>query len=218
MHIMNNSTDFVRTSGNQTIGDTKIFTGSFYKKVDLDVTQNPEENIYTDNKLITNQDDSAMSYTTLSLTTEGSIVNVLYLRRMINEKYRYTGFSNIMDSEGNGFTCAVSAHDKNDPLYKFDSVITAGDLVNDAKDFNIVHKSGNEEIAGIKTFTNDITAPNQVDYTRITNCITKIPQDIKLELNEGVLTLKAGSKIYYPNGKDESGNNLFTTYIVQSDR
>lgn len=30
----------------------------------------------------------------------------------------------------------------------------------------------------------------------ITNCITKIPQDIKLELNAGTLTLKAGSKVY----------------------
>lgn len=35
---------------------------------------------------------------------------------------------------------------------------------------------------------------------KITNCITKIPQDIKLELKDGVLTLKAGSKVYVPNG------------------
>lgn len=34
----------------------------------------------------------------------------------------------------------------------------------------------------------------------ITNCITEIPQDIKLELNAGTLTLKAGSKVYVPNG------------------
>lgn len=34
----------------------------------------------------------------------------------------------------------------------------------------------------------------------ITNCITKIPQDIKLELTNGTLTLKAGSKVYVPNG------------------
>lgn len=66
----------------------------------------------------------------------------------------------------------------------------------------------NEEIAGTKTFTDDITAPNQVDYTQITNCITKIPQDIKLELNNGVLTLKAGSKIYYPDG---------TSVIIEND-
>jgi hypothetical protein len=36
--------------------------------------------------------------------------------------------------------------------------------------------------------------------SNVTNCITKIPQDIKLELNNGTLTLKAGSKVYKPNG------------------
>ena len=40
---------------------------------------------------------------------------------------------------------------------------------------------------------------------RITNCITNIPQDIKLELNNGTLTLKAGSKFYIPNGFEEDG-------------
>lgn len=36
--------------------------------------------------------------------------------------------------------------------------------------------------------------------SNVTNCITEIPQDIKLELNNGTLTLKAGSKVYVPNG------------------
>lgn len=37
-----------------------------------------------------------------------------------------------------------------------------------------------------------------VNYDNITNCITEIPQDIKLELNNGTLTLKAGSKLTNP--------------------
>ena len=42
-----------------------------------------------------------------------------------------------------------------------------------------------------------------------TNRILEIPQDIKLELNDGTLTLKAGSKVYVPNG---SGNfDVITT-------
>ncbi len=41
---------------------------------------------------------------------------------------------------------------------------------------------------------------NSLDKTQITNCLTYIPQDIKLELNNGTLTLKAGSKVYVPNG------------------
>jgi len=36
--------------------------------------------------------------------------------------------------------------------------------------------------------------------SNVTNCITYIPQDIKLELNNGTLTLKAGSKVYNGNG------------------
>ena len=34
----------------------------------------------------------------------------------------------------------------------------------------------------------------------LTNCLTEIPQDTKLELSNGTLTLKAGSKVYVPNG------------------
>ena len=35
---------------------------------------------------------------------------------------------------------------------------------------------------------------------KITNCITEIPQRIKLELTDGTLTLKAGSEVIEPNG------------------
>lgn len=47
---------------------------------------------------------------------------------------------------------------------------------------------------------------------KITNCITEIPQDIKLELSSGTLTLKAGSKVYVPNGA-----GVFDIYTVASD-
>lgn len=45
----------------------------------------------------------------------------------------------------------------------------------------------------------------------ITNCITEAPQDIKLELNDGTLTLKAGSKVYIPNG-----SGVFDTVTTNS--
>lgn len=41
--------------------------------------------------------------------------------------------------------------------------------------------------------------------TKVSNCITYIPQDIKLELNNGTLTLKTGSKVYIPNGFESDG-------------
>lgn len=46
---------------------------------------------------------------------------------------------------------------------------------------------------------NAIADALNVEYK--TNCVIEIPQDIKLELNNGTLTLKAGSKVY-----DGSGN------------
>ena len=57
-----------------------------------------------------------------------------------------------------------------------------------------------------------------VSYKNITNCITEIPQDIKLELNDGTLTLKAGSKVYVPNGFEEDGvTPKFDTITINSD-
>lgn len=53
----------------------------------------------------------------------------------------------------------------------------------------------------------------------VTNCITEIPQDIKLELNDGVLTLKAGSKLYVPDGFEVDGTTRkFSTIIIDSDK
>ena len=51
----------------------------------------------------------------------------------------------------------------------------------------------------------------------VTNCITEIPQDINLELNDGVLTLKAGSKIWYPDGLNEDGNKKYDHITTEND-
>ena len=63
---------------------------------------------------------------------------------------------------------------------------------------------------------NDISkvSPYRIDgfFETKTNCITKIPQDIKLELIEGTLIIKAGSKVYIPNGI-----NVFKEYITKTD-
>ena len=60
---------------------------------------------------------------------------------------------------------------------------------------------------------------NRLDIKKkITNCITEIPQDIKLELIDGRLTLKAGSKVYVPNGFEADGvTPKFDYVIIESD-
>ena len=51
-----------------------------------------------------------------------------------------------------------------------------------------------------------------------TNRILEIPQDIKLTLNNGTLTLKAGSKLYVPNGFEQDGvTPKFDVVTIESD-
>lgn len=47
---------------------------------------------------------------------------------------------------------------------------------------------------------------------QITNCLLEVPQNIKLELNNGTLTLKKGSKVIVPNGA-----GVFKELIISKD-
>lgn len=53
---------------------------------------------------------------------------------------------------------------------------------------------------------------------QITNCLLEVPQRIKLELNNGTLTLKAGSEVIVPNGKNADGSLKFDYVTVESDK
>lgn len=44
-----------------------------------------------------------------------------------------------------------------------------------------------------------------LNKSQITNCLLEVPQRINLELNDGVLTLKAGSEVIVPNGFQSDG-------------
>ena len=53
---------------------------------------------------------------------------------------------------------------------------------------------------------------------QITNCLLEVPQRIKLELNDGTLTLKAGSQVIVPNGFEEDGVTPRFDYVdIESD-
>ena len=47
---------------------------------------------------------------------------------------------------------------------------------------------------------------------KITNCLLEVPQNIKLDLSDGTLTIKAGSKLFCPNGV-----GVFDELILNSD-
>ena len=63
-------------------------------------------------------------------------------------------------------------------------------------------------------FLNTVNEINNKIDNQKANCITKIPQDIKLELNDGTLTLKAGSKVYYLDGSSKIIQQDITTSTV----
>lgn len=56
-----------------------------------------------------------------------------------------------------------------------------------------------------------------LNKSQITNCILEVPQRIKYTLEDGVFTLKAGSVVIVPNGKDGNGNNIFDEVEVTKD-
>lgn len=77
---------------------------------------------------------------------------------------------------------------------------------------NQLEKKTNESIAQI-----DAKADSYLDKTQITNCITEIPQDIKLELVDDRLVLKSGSKIRIPNGKNSDDSLKFDEFVIETD-
>ena len=70
--------------------------------------------------------------------------------------------------------------------------------------------------SGKEVTSADFFQSNLLNYT--TNRILEIPQDIKLELNNGSLVRKAGSKFYIPNGFETDGiTPKFDVIISDSD-
>lgn len=55
-----------------------------------------------------------------------------------------------------------------------------------------------------------------LNHLQITNCLLEVPQNIKLELNNGVLTLKAGSKVIVPNGAGVFEEKVITRDLSHS--
>lgn len=84
----------------------------------------------------------------------------------------------------------------------------SGTIANQADLQNELNAKANTNLSNLTS-----TGKNISNWSsNVSNCITESPQDIKLELNAGTLTLKAGSKVYVPNG-----SGVFDTYTLPSD-
>lgn len=70
----------------------------------------------------------------------------------------------------------------------------------------------------IETKDKDGNLYHYINSQNITNCLLEVPQRIKLELNDGTLTLKAGSRVIVPNGFGEDGvTPKFDEVVVEND-
>ena len=80
---------------------------------------------------------------------------------------------------------------------------------------NNVIATGNEQVARIEATGNNY---DNLTHKNITNCLLEVPQRIKLELNDGVLTLKAGSQVIVPNGFEADGTTpKFDEVAIEND-
>ena len=90
-----------------------------------------------------------------------------------------------------------------------------------SEDINVTDGTILEALNGKVDVDFNNVATNSVGFARmsteVTNCITEIPQRIKLELDNGTLTLKAGSEVIVPNGKNADGSLKFDYVTVESD-
>lgn len=88
---------------------------------------------------------------------------------------------------------------------------------NDFSDLSDKVDTNTSDISTLQNTKQDIATA--VNYDNISNCITEIPQDIKLEINSsGKAVLKAGSKVYLPNGFETDGTTpKFEVYTIASD-
>lgn len=77
---------------------------------------------------------------------------------------------------------------------------------------DIVNKESTENLLSKIHYINELIDNDEIINKHLSNCITTIPQDIKLELDDGYLVIKSGSKFYKPNG-----SGIFDTYIVSND-
>lgn len=97
-----------------------------------------------------------------------------------------------------------------------------GNTVSDTSWVNVVEQV-EEGVLDLENATNEglsalSNASNALRQTQITNCLLEVPQNINLELTDGILTLKAGSEVIVPNGFEEDGTTPKFDYLtVESD-
>ena len=200
--------NFVHLTGNETIGGTKTFTSIPYvlkaspseiivKSSDKDSTVTPTDNYQVGRISIYDKNDKTCGYWYCEKRDDGDIRNTLETRRYDSEgNYKYTAFQVYCDSDSNGIGyCSIGTSESvNNSLSKVtnstsDSTVpTMGWVNNPSTSTNVVHRTGDETIAGTKTFTNFPLILRSYASNDRDERIKNIWSNVKLANNEALPT------------------------------
>ena len=101
-------------------------------------------------------------------------------------------------------------------IFATEAEFEAGTATNKAPTVKQVHSLSDQIQTSNVNYVKSELQSNLLNYT--TNRILEIPQDIKLELNNGILKLKAGCRAYAPNGFEADGTTpKFDVIVNKSD-
>ena len=155
LNLKANDNAVVKLTGNQTINNTKTFTNSIIlKNNDVDHTVAPTAFI---ERLLQFDDVNGKRIGSLGTSFNANDTTVrcyIAASKEINGSYVYSVVSTYVDSSGNAWAIAPAPAVTNSVS---ESKIATTGWVNDpSKSTNVVHRTGNETIAGVKTFSSTI--------------------------------------------------------------
>lgn len=188
----------VHKSGSETITGAKSFTAL------------PQLLITTTTAAATYQDIFVQKDSNLDTTTDPTY-NKSYYLSVKDKNNRYLGYISSAINTSGSSTMTMYARTRNTGNT---GDVTAGISVTAKRDGTFsTYVPSPTEATTTSTQIDTVGARQTAILSKISNCVTEIPQDIKLELSNGTLTLKSGSKVYFPNG-----TGVFTEYNFTSDK
>ena len=146
------STNYVNTTSDQTINGRKVFIDNIVSKSnEIDLTTPPTTDAYY-KTLIHAWDKNGQNYGSVSSyqNTNNDISIYLQARREIDNEITYSSnFGIVYSADGKSITTAP--HPDNTTSTTSRQLMTVGAMNDASKNYNIVHRSGDEEITGTKT-------------------------------------------------------------------
>ena len=137
-----------------------------------------------------------------------------------------TSYTNTVQGINEQWNIDLSSNTKGYKYYRIESTEgstggywTIGELTITAQEQHVTESTKDDYDYVAPNKIKDISSTGVYLGSQNTNCLTYTPKNINLELNNGTLTLKAGSKVYVPNGFEADGVTPKFDYVtIESDK